>query len=138
MRLTAVLGISHGRLRRRLGLGPRSRLDMLRNLVTGLVRHERIETTRARADEMRFYAEKVSGGTGGEGEKRAWGGVRANEEPPLLTTLPVFVSALQLIEHAKRGDTDPQAMRLADFWLTVSGLGLGGGSGALAGREGRD
>ncbi|KAL7989135.1 hypothetical protein Chor_008054 [Crotalus horridus] len=96
MRLTAVLGISHGRLRRRLGLGPRSRLDMLRNLVTGLVRHERIETTRARADEMRFYAE-------------------------------------QLIEHAKRGDTDPQAMRLADFWLTVSGLGLGGGPGRWRG-----
>ncbi|XP_015671324.1 39S ribosomal protein L17, mitochondrial [Protobothrops mucrosquamatus] len=85
MRLTAVLGISHGRLRRRLGFGPRSRLDLLRNLVTGLVRHERIETTRARADEMRFYAE-------------------------------------QLIEHAKRGDTDPQAMRLADFWLTEKDL----------------
>lgn len=83
MRLTAVLGISHGRLRRRLGLGPRSRLDLLRNLVTGLVRHERIETTRARADEMRFYAEQVRGGDGeGRGKKRAWGGVPANKEPP--------------------------------------------------------
>ncbi|XP_063147217.1 large ribosomal subunit protein bL17m [Candoia aspera] len=85
MRLTAVACISHGRLRRRFGLGPRSRLDMLRNLVTGLVRHERIETTRARADEMRFYAER-------------------------------------LIDHAKRGDADPQAMRLADFWLTEKDL----------------
>ncbi|XP_032069474.1 39S ribosomal protein L17, mitochondrial [Thamnophis elegans] len=85
MRLTAVLGISHGRLRRRMGFGPRSRLDLLRNLVTSLVRHERIETTRVRADEMRFYAE-------------------------------------HLIEHAKRGDTDPQAMRLADFWLTEKDL----------------
>ncbi|GCC46383.1 hypothetical protein chiPu_0030477, partial [Chiloscyllium punctatum] len=41
-----------------MGLGPKSRLDMLRNLVTALVRHERIETTLARADEMKPYAEK--------------------------------------------------------------------------------
>lgn len=42
-----------------MGLGPKSRLDMLRNILTGLVRHERIETTAARADEVRFYAEKL-------------------------------------------------------------------------------
>ncbi|XP_043940882.1 39S ribosomal protein L17, mitochondrial [Protopterus annectens] len=59
MRLSLSYLISHGRVARKLGLGPRSRLDMLRNLVTGLVRHERIETTYARADEMRFYAEKL-------------------------------------------------------------------------------
>ncbi|XP_067831399.1 39S ribosomal protein L17, mitochondrial isoform X2 [Heptranchias perlo] len=59
MHLTVALWISHGRVARRMGLGPRSRLDMLRNLVTGLVRHERIETTLARADEMKFYAEKL-------------------------------------------------------------------------------
>ncbi|XP_053553031.1 39S ribosomal protein L17, mitochondrial isoform X2 [Bombina bombina] len=58
MRLFPALLISHGRVSRRLGLGPRSRLDMMRNLVTALVRHERIETTWVRADEMRFYAEK--------------------------------------------------------------------------------
>lgn len=40
-------------------MGPRSRIDMLRNILTGLVRHERIETTLARADEVRFYAEKL-------------------------------------------------------------------------------
>ncbi|XP_070795123.1 large ribosomal subunit protein bL17m isoform X1 [Pituophis catenifer annectens] len=125
MRLTAALGISHGRLRRRIGFGPRSRLDLLRNLVTGLVRHERIETTRARADEMRFYAEHVSGG---EGRKETGGGASWRPWTPLPLPLPHppppsgVVSVPQLIEHAKRGDTDPQAMRLADFWLTEKDL----------------
>ncbi|XP_026040699.1 large ribosomal subunit protein bL17m [Astatotilapia calliptera] len=59
MRLTLQMLISHGRMARRMGLGPRSRIDMLRNILTGLVRHERIETTLARADEVRFYAEKL-------------------------------------------------------------------------------
>ncbi|KAM9294700.1 large ribosomal subunit protein bL17m [Gastrophryne carolinensis] len=59
MRLFPALLISHGRVARRMGLGPRSRLDMMRNLLTALVRHERIETTRARADELKFYADKI-------------------------------------------------------------------------------
>ncbi|XP_069796160.1 large ribosomal subunit protein bL17m [Narcine bancroftii] len=59
MHLSAVLRISHGRMYRRMGLGPRSRIEMLRCLVTALVRHERIETTLARADEMKVYAEKL-------------------------------------------------------------------------------
>ncbi|XP_062468847.1 large ribosomal subunit protein bL17m [Pezoporus occidentalis] len=59
MRLSVPAAISHGRVFRRLGLGPRSRLDLLRNLVTALVRHERIEAPWARADEMRGYAEKL-------------------------------------------------------------------------------
>ncbi|XP_030070063.1 large ribosomal subunit protein bL17m [Microcaecilia unicolor] len=59
MRLSAAVFISHGRVGRRFGLGPRSRMDMLRNLLTGLVRHERIETTWARADELRTYAERL-------------------------------------------------------------------------------
>ncbi|XP_062454943.1 large ribosomal subunit protein bL17m isoform X2 [Rhea pennata] len=59
MRLSAAAAISHGRVYRRLGLGPRSRLDLLRNLVTALVRHERIEAPWARADEMRGYAERL-------------------------------------------------------------------------------
>lgn len=42
-----------------MGLGPESRINMLRNILTGLVRHERIETTWGRADEVRFYAEKI-------------------------------------------------------------------------------
>ncbi|XP_025970552.1 large ribosomal subunit protein bL17m-like [Dromaius novaehollandiae] len=85
MRLSVAAAISHGRVHRRLGLGPRSRLDLLRNLVTALVRHERIEAPWARADEMRGYAER-------------------------------------LIDYAKRGDTDEQAMRMADFWLTEKDL----------------
>lgn len=60
MRLTSQLFISHGRVARKMGLGPESRINMLRNILTGLVRHERIETTVARADEVRFYAEKVT------------------------------------------------------------------------------
>ncbi|NWT02761.1 RM17 protein, partial [Mionectes macconnelli] len=58
MRLSVAAAISHGRVYRRIGFGPRSRLDLLRNLVTALVRHERIETPWARADEMRGYAER--------------------------------------------------------------------------------
>ncbi|XP_070822812.1 large ribosomal subunit protein bL17m [Chaetodon trifascialis] len=59
MRLTLPMLISHGRVARKMGLGPQSRINMLRNILTGLVRHERIETTHARADEVRFYAEKL-------------------------------------------------------------------------------
>ncbi|XP_068591616.1 large ribosomal subunit protein bL17m [Cebidichthys violaceus] len=59
MRLTLQMLISHGRMARRMGLGPQSRINMLRNILTGLVRHERIETTAGRADEVRFYAEKL-------------------------------------------------------------------------------
>ncbi|CAJ1062634.1 39S ribosomal protein L17%2C mitochondrial [Xyrichtys novacula] len=59
MRLSLRMLISHGRVARRIGLGPESRIHMLRNILTGLVRHERIETTLARADEVRFYAEKL-------------------------------------------------------------------------------
>ncbi|XP_051262729.1 39S ribosomal protein L17, mitochondrial [Dicentrarchus labrax] len=59
MRLTLQMLISHGRVARKMGLGPQSRINMLRNILTGLVRHERIETTRVRADEVRFYAEKL-------------------------------------------------------------------------------
>ncbi|XP_029958503.1 large ribosomal subunit protein bL17m [Salarias fasciatus] len=59
MRLTLAMLISHGRVARKMGLGPQSRINMLRNILTGLVRHERIETTWARADEVRFYAEKL-------------------------------------------------------------------------------
>lgn len=59
MRLTLQILISHGRVARKMGLGPESRINMLRNILTGLVRHERIETTQARADEVQFYAEKL-------------------------------------------------------------------------------
>ncbi|XP_069559998.1 large ribosomal subunit protein bL17m [Brachyistius frenatus] len=59
MRLTLQMLISHGRVARRMGLGPQSRINMLRNILSGLVRHERIETTAVRADEVRFYAEKL-------------------------------------------------------------------------------
>lgn len=61
MRLSVATAISHGRVFRRLGLGPESRIHLLRNLLTGLVRHERIEASWARVDEMRGYAEKVRG-----------------------------------------------------------------------------
>ncbi|NXG00422.1 RM17 protein, partial [Sakesphorus luctuosus] len=56
MRLSVPALISHGHVYRRLGGGQRQRLDLLRNLVTALVRYERIETPWARADEMRGYA----------------------------------------------------------------------------------
>ncbi|NXA32426.1 RM17 protein, partial [Eudromia elegans] len=109
MRLSVAAAISHGRVFRHLGRGPRSRLDLLRNLVTALVRHERIEAPWARADEMRGYAERVSSG-GGAGTGPASG---------RLLTAPV---SLQLIDYAKRGDRDEKAMRMADFWLTEKDL----------------
>ncbi|XP_032022613.1 large ribosomal subunit protein bL17m [Hylobates moloch] len=59
MRLSVAAAISHGRVFRRMGLGPESRIHLLRNLLTGLVRHERIEAPWARVDEMRGYAEKL-------------------------------------------------------------------------------
>ncbi|XP_051574606.1 39S ribosomal protein L17, mitochondrial-like [Myxocyprinus asiaticus] len=52
--------IFNGQVARRMGLGPESRIDMLRNILTGLVRDETTETTRARADEDRFYDEKLT------------------------------------------------------------------------------
>ncbi|XP_011809731.1 PREDICTED: 39S ribosomal protein L17, mitochondrial isoform X2 [Colobus angolensis palliatus] len=58
MRLSVAAAISHGRVFRRMGLGPESRIHLLRNLLTGLVRHERIEAPWARVDEVRGYAEK--------------------------------------------------------------------------------
>ena len=63
MRLSFAAAISHGRVYRRLGLGPESRIHLLQNLLTGLVRHERIEASWARVDELRGYAEKVRGVT---------------------------------------------------------------------------
>uniref|UniRef100_A0A8D2JAV9 Large ribosomal subunit protein bL17m n=1 Tax=Varanus komodoensis TaxID=61221 RepID=A0A8D2JAV9_VARKO len=133
MRLSAAAWISHGRVQRRLGLGPRSRLDLLRNLVTGLVRHERIEAPRARVDEMRFYAEHVSVGGGGAlglsppgrralpwargGPCPEWCPARAPPNRPFPPS-----PAWQLIDYAKRGDGDPAAMRMADFWLTEKDL----------------
>lgn len=59
MRLSLRMLISHGRVARKMGLGPESRINMLRVLLTGLVRHERIETVYARADELQFYADKL-------------------------------------------------------------------------------
>ncbi|XP_029817423.1 39S ribosomal protein L17, mitochondrial [Manacus vitellinus] len=56
MRLSVAAAISHGRVYRRLGSGPKGRLDLLRNLVTALVRHEQSKTPRARATRMRGYA----------------------------------------------------------------------------------
>lgn len=82
MRVSLAVAISHGRVYRRLGLGPESRIHLLRNLLTGLVRHERIEATWARVDEMRGYAEKVravlfTGGSGLGGPRRLCGGSKA-------------------------------------------------------------
>nr|XP_019596740.1 PREDICTED: LOW QUALITY PROTEIN: 39S ribosomal protein L17, mitochondrial-like [Rhinolophus sinicus] len=55
---SVATAISHGRVFCRLGLGPDSRIHLLRNLLTRPVRHERTEASRARLDEMRGYAEK--------------------------------------------------------------------------------
>jgi large subunit ribosomal protein L17 len=46
---------NHGRL----GVQPAHRRAMIRNMVTSLLKHERIKTTRIRAREVRRYAEKM-------------------------------------------------------------------------------
>ena len=43
----------------RLGVQPAHRRDMIRNMVTSLLKHERIRTTKTRAKEVRRYAEKM-------------------------------------------------------------------------------
>lgn len=42
-----------------LGVQPAHRRALIRNMVTSLLKHERIKTTKARAREVRRYAEKM-------------------------------------------------------------------------------
>lgn len=100
MRLSVAAAISHGRVYRRLGLSPRSRLDLLRNLVTALVRYERIETPWARADEMRGYAERVSGGTGA-GRGAAGGTLTHRLSSPAASFLPAAHRLRQAGGHGR-------------------------------------
>jgi large subunit ribosomal protein L17 len=45
--------------RRQLGVTSSHRRSLLRNMATSLFKHERIETTIAKAKELRPYAEKL-------------------------------------------------------------------------------
>ena len=54
--------------------GPEARIMKLRQLVTGLIRYERIEPHWTSADEARGYAERVSHETKREGERVGVGG----------------------------------------------------------------
>lgn len=49
----------HRKKGRELSRTPEHRLATLRNMATSLFRHERIETTRAKAKELRPFAEKL-------------------------------------------------------------------------------
>ena len=49
----------HNTLKNRFGRTTSHRLAMVRNMVTNLLRHERMETTIAKAKEVRRHAEKV-------------------------------------------------------------------------------
>jgi large subunit ribosomal protein L17 len=49
----------HLKAGRRLSRTTEHRLAMLRNLVTSLLEHERVETTRAKAKEVRQWADKI-------------------------------------------------------------------------------
>ncbi|KAL3768123.1 hypothetical protein ACHAWO_008291 [Cyclotella atomus] len=46
---------------RKLGRTPKHKWAMLRNMVTSLIKHERIETTLPKAKELRHLADKVIG-----------------------------------------------------------------------------
>ncbi|XP_071806364.1 large ribosomal subunit protein bL17m-like [Asterias amurensis] len=71
----------HGKIYRRVAGGPKQRINLLRHLVTTLVKFERLEAPYGKAHETQKYAER-------------------------------------LINIAKRGDTDEEAMKIADFWLS--------------------
>lgn len=45
---------------------------------------------------------------------------RVRWEPRFLLILHACVLSSQLIDYGKLGDTNERAMRMADFWLTVS------------------
>ena len=49
----------HLKAGRRLSRTTEHRLAMMRNLVTSLLEHERVETTRAKAKELRQWAEQI-------------------------------------------------------------------------------
>ena len=49
----------HLKAGRRLSRTTEHRLAMLRNMVTSLLEHERVETTRAKAKEVRRWAEQI-------------------------------------------------------------------------------
>jgi large subunit ribosomal protein L17 len=49
----------HLKAGRRLSRTTEHRLAMMRNLVTSLLEHERVETTRAKAKEVRQWAEQI-------------------------------------------------------------------------------
>lgn len=49
----------HLKTGRRLGMGTSHRLAMLRNMVTSLIEHEKIQTTDTRAKELRRIADKM-------------------------------------------------------------------------------
>ena len=55
---------------RKLNRSPSHRLALMRNLVTSLLRHERIETTDAKAKELRRWADRMIG-LGKEGNLHA-------------------------------------------------------------------
>mmetsp|Transcript_47890 Transcript_47890/g.70876 ORF Transcript_47890/g.70876 Transcript_47890/m.70876 type:complete len:152 (+) Transcript_47890:138-593(+) len=46
---------------RKLGRTPKHKWAMLRNMVTSLIKHERIETTLPKAKELKYVAEKMVG-----------------------------------------------------------------------------
>jgi large subunit ribosomal protein L17 len=46
---------------RKLGRTSTEKWAMLRNMVTSLIYHERVETTEAKAKELKYVAEKVIG-----------------------------------------------------------------------------
>ncbi|MBI4490741.1 MAG: 50S ribosomal protein L17 [Deltaproteobacteria bacterium] len=60
----------HLKTGRKLNRSPSHRLALMRNLVTSLLRHERIETTDPKAKELRLWADRVIG-LGKEGSLHA-------------------------------------------------------------------
>lgn len=76
---------------RQLGRDCEHRWAMLRNMVTSLIKHERIMTTTARAKELRRVAEKlVTHAKGGSLHERRLAGEVVREKPALLKLFEIL------------------------------------------------
>lgn len=76
---------------RKLGRDSEHRWAMLRNMVTSLIKHERILTTTAKAKELRRVAEKlVTKAKGGTLHDRSLAGAIVREAPALVKLFEIL------------------------------------------------
>lgn len=76
---------------RKLGLDATHRLAMFRNMVTSLIKHERIMTTVARGKEMRIFADRmITHAKKGDLHHRRLAGAFVREKPALVKLFEIL------------------------------------------------